>query len=360
MTLAEIETWLREEDAGRLERLWAMADGVRRQHVGDAVHLRGLVELSNHCRRQCAYCGIRAGRNELVRYRLTETEIMDCVRLAASLGLGTVVLQAGEDPGLTRDGVAGLVRRIKAETALAVTLSLGERSDDELAAWREAGADRYLLRFETSNPELYRRIHPARPGETRDRLTLLESLRRLGYEVGSGVMVGIPGQTYRDLARDIERLGELRLDMIGLGPYLPHPETPLGRAGQTVMDAAADQVPNSAVMATKAMALARLVCPDANIPATTALATIDRARGHALGLQRGANVIMPDLTPPGYRELYAIYPGKTPLTADRIEAVRAIQALVASLSRSVGRGPGGARHREDVTSRPKECPSWSK
>lgn len=360
MTLAEIETWLREEDAGRLERLWAMADGVRRQHVGDAVHLRGLVELSNHCRRQCAYCGIRAGRNELVRYRLTETEIMDCVRLAASLGLGTVVLQAGEDPGLTRDGVAGLVRRIKAETALAVTLSLGERSDDELAAWREAGADRYLLRFETSNPELYRRIHPARPGETRDRLAVLESLRRLGYEVGSGVMVGIPGQTYRDLARDIERLGELRLDMIGLGPYLSHPETPLGQAGQTVTDTAADQVPNSAVMATKAVALARLVCPDANIPATTALATVDRDRGHALGLQRGANVIMPDLTPPGYRELYAIYPGKTPPTADRIEAARAVQALVASLGRSVGRGPGGARHREDVTSRPKECPSWSK
>ena len=285
---------------------------------------------------------------------------MDCVRLAASLGLGTVVLQAGEDPGLTRDGVAGLVRRIKAETALAVTLSLGERSDDELAAWREAGADRYLLRFETSNPELYRRIHPARPGETRDRLAVLESLRRLGYEVGSGVMVGIPGQTYRDLARDIERLGELRLDMIGLGPYLSHPETPLGQAGQTVTDTAADQVPNSAVMATKAVALARLVCPDANIPATTALATVDRDRGHALGLQRGANVIMPDLTPPGYRELYAIYPGKTPPTADRIEAARAVQALVASLGRSVGRGPGGARHREDVTSRPKECPSWSK
>jgi len=360
MTLSEIETWLREDDARRLERLWAMVDGVRRQHVGDAVHLRGLLEISNHCRRQCAYCGIRAGRSELVRYRLTDAEIMDCVRLAASLGLGTVVLQAGEDPGLTRDGVAGLVRRIKVETTLAVTLSLGERSDDELAAWRDAGADRYLLRFETSNPELYRRIHPARPGETRDRSAVLRSLRRLGYEVGSGVMVGIPGQTYRDLARDIERFGELRLDMIGLGPYLPHPETPLGQGGQTVTDAVADQVPSSAVMATKAMALARLVCPDANIPATTALATVDRDRGYALGLQRGANVIMPDLTPPGYRDLYAIYPGKTPPTADRVEAVRAIQALVVSVGRNVGRGPGGAMHREDVTSRPKECPSWSK
>ena len=360
MTVTEIETWLREDDAGRLERLWAMADGVRRQHVGDAVHLRGLLEISNHCRRQCAYCGIRAGRNELVRYRLTESEIMDCVRLAASLELGTVVLQAGEDPGLTRAGVAGLVRRIKAETPLAVTLSLGERDDDELTAWRDAGADRYLLRFETSNPELYRRIHPARPGETRDRSAVLRSLRRLGYEVGSGVMVGIPGQTYRDLARDIERFGELRLDMIGLGPYLPHPETPLGQGGQTVTDAVADQVPSSAVMATKAMALARLVCPDANIPATTALATADRDGGYALGLQRGANVIMPDLTPPEYCELYAIYPGKTPPNADRVEAARAVQALVASLGRTVGRGPGGAMRRGDASSRAKECPSCSK
>ena len=355
MMLPEIETWLREEDEGRLERLWTHADQVRRQNVGDEVHLRGLVEISNHCSRQCAYCGIRAGRTGLARYRLTAEEVMDCARLAVSLGLGTVVLQAGEDPGLTRAWVAGLVRRIKAETPLAVTLSLGERDDAELATWRQAGADRYLLRFETSNRELFDRIHPPRPGGVRDRVSMLRVLRRLGYETGSGVMVGIPGQTCRDLARDVELFGELGLDMIGIGPYLPHPETPLGEAGFPGPGDVTDQVSNTTLMTTKMVALARLACPAANIPSTTALATIDRGQGRELGLRRGANVIMPDLTPPAYRELYEIYPGKIPAIADRVAATQSVKDMVAALGRTVGRGPGGAPRREDRPSRPKEC-----
>jgi len=354
MILAEIEAWLRENDEGRLERLWALADQVRRENVGEAVHLRGLVEISNHCRRSCAYCGIRAGQSGLARYRMTAGEIMECARLAVSLGLGTLVLQAGEDPGLTCDWVASLVRRVKAETPLAVTLSLGERQDDELAAWRQAGADRYLLRFETSNRELYERIHPGWPGQARDRFAILEVLRRLGYETGSGVMVGIPGQSFRDLARDIECFGTLALDMIGVGPYLPHPATPLGLAVAQGGPGASDQVPNTALMTTKVVALSRLICPTANIPATTALATIDREQGRESGLRRGANVIMPDLTPPGYRELYEIYPGKIAPLADRTAATQAVKDLVATLGRQVGRGPGGALPRQERDSRPLE------
>lgn len=330
--------WLREGDEALLASLWAEADATRRRAVGDAVHLRGLVEVSSHCVRSCSYCGLRSARDGLPRYRLTVDEVLDCAREAARRGYGTVVLQAGEDPGLTAALVETMVRRIKAETGLAVTLSLGEREEDELARWRTAGADRYLLRFETSNRELYARIHPARPGRAAvDRVALLRRLRGLGYETGSGVMVGIPGQTWDDLADDLLLMRELDLDMIGIGPWLAHPETPLGSAPAS---AGADQVPADELTTLKAVALARLLCPGANIPSTTALATLDRAQGRELGLGRGANVVMPNLTPPRYRELYEIYPGKA-CANETAEACLAER--ITSLGRSVGTGRGDAR-----------------
>ena len=165
-----ILAWLREDDPHGLEELWAAADAARRRHVGDAVHLRGLIEISNHCVRACGYCGLRAGNREIERYRMSAEEILACAHDAAAWGWGTVVLQSGEDYGLKTDWIAEVVRRIKAETGLAVTLSLGERPDADLAAWREAGADRYLLRFETSDEELYRLIHPDLPGARSDRM----------------------------------------------------------------------------------------------------------------------------------------------------------------------------------------------
>ena len=230
MERQEVLDWLTETDAAALAALWLRADDVRRRHVGDAVHLRGLVEFSNHCARQCGYCGIRAGNTAVRRYRMSTEEILGCARLARRLGYGTVVLQSGEDPGTTRAWLAGTVRRIKDETGLAVTLSAGERSEADLRAWHAAGADRYLLRFETSNPELFRRIHPPRRGRRSDRIALLRRLRDLGYEVGSGAMIGLPGQTFADLARDLALFRELDLDMIGVGPFLPHPATPMGEA----------------------------------------------------------------------------------------------------------------------------------
>ncbi|MBN2024661.1 MAG: [FeFe] hydrogenase H-cluster radical SAM maturase HydE [Pirellulales bacterium] len=341
MTHDEILSWLRQTDPARLARLWREADAVRQEHVGGDVHLRGLIEFSNRCVRLCGYCGLRAANTKVERYRMSADEIMQCARLAVRLGYGTVVLQSGEDPGVTRDWMAELVRRIKGETPLAVTLSLGERDEADLAAWRAAGADRYLLRFETSNRALYDRIHPPRDGQTSDRLTLLGVLRRLGYEVGSGVMIGIPGQSYDDLARDIELFAALDLDMIGVGPYLAHPDTPLADPRDMPLLLPDDeQVPASEEMTYKVIALARLACPRANIPATTALATLNGTDGRELGLERGANVIMPNVTPPQYRVHYEIYPNKACLAETAETCGRCVAARIEAIGRAVGVGPG--------------------
>lgn len=347
MEQSDVLNWLREDDEERLEALWRRADEVRRENVGDAVHLRGLVEISNHCARACAYCGIRAPNRALRRYRMTADEILACAHKAVALGYGTVVLQSGEDYGITRDWMADLIRRIKAEAPLAVTLSLGERPDEDLAAWRAAGADRYLLRFETSNPALYERIHPPLPGRPSDRIAILRRLQELGYEAGSGVMIGIPGQTYEDLANDILLFRELALDMIGVGPYIPHPATPLGRKSEirNPESELSGQVPNSELMTYKVIALTRLVCPWANIPSTTALATLNRESGRELGLARGANVVMPNLTPPQYRALYEIYPAKACLYEPPEEFDAALKRRILALGRTIGTGPGPSTRR---------------
>jgi len=340
LTRDEVLTWLKEEEEWRLSFLWEEADRVRKEHVGDEVHLRGLIELSSYCRRDCHYCGIRGSR-KIERYRMTEVEVMECVRTAVRLECGTVVLQSGEDPGLSRDFVTRLVRRIKAETPLAITLSLGERTLEELAEWRGAGADRFLLKHETSDPELFRRIHPDCGGEVSDRVALLRAAKALGYECGSGVMVGIPGQTFESLADDIMLFRDLDLEMIGCGPFVAHPDTPLG---QSRVQSPESQVPASDVMTTKVVALTRLVCPDANIPSTTALATVNRERGRELGLERGANVWMPNLTPLKYRAMYEIYPGKAKVIDTAEVFHQSLLATLERIGRRPGKGPGGRRH----------------
>ena len=332
--------WLRETESEALDHLWREADRVRREQVGEEVHLRGLIEISNHCLRQCHYCGLRAGNRDVTRYRMTADEVVACAKQAFDFGYGTVVLQAGEDEGLTLDGVAEIVKRIKAEAAVAVTLSLGERTFDELRAWREAGADRYLLRFETSNSELFSRMHPPRGGQRPSRMSLLRQLGPLGYEVGSGVMIGIPGQSYEDLANDLELFRELDLDMIGIGPFIAHPATPFGQA--EAADDAADQVPASELMTYKMIALARLLCPDANIPSTTALATLNIAEGRELGLQRGANIVMPNMTPPEYRVYYEIYPAKACIRETSDLCNRCITGRIEKLGRAIGKGAGAS------------------
>jgi biotin synthase len=338
LTHEEILGWLRETDSSALERLLSQAEETRRAHVGDAIHLRGLIEISSYCVRQCHYCGLRAARS-IPRYRMTREEILQCARKAVQFGFGTVVLQAGEDFGIEAEWMAEIIRAIKTETPLAVTLSLGERLPEELRLWRSAGADRYLLRFETSDPVLYAAIHPLRGKLPSDRVAILRELRSMGYEIGSGVMVGIPGQTCEMLARDIELFEELDLDMVGIGPFLAHPDTPLG-AGPS-RGAGIDQVPSSEWMVLKTVALTRLVCPEANLPSTTALATLNTVDGREHGLESGANVFMPVITPAPYRKMYEIYPGKACVDEDATQCNTCLRNRIERLGRYVGQGPGG-------------------
>jgi len=339
MKLNQIYRWLIETDPQRLEELWMTADTLRQRNAGQDVHLRGLIEISNHCVRHCAYCGLGEEHQSITRYRLGAEQIMNCVYRAVELGYGTVVLQSGEDPGLRAEWIAGLIRRIKDSTPLAVTLSLGERREEELVVWRQAGADRYLLRFETSNQTLYQRYHPSLPPRPSDRLAILHTLRWLGYEIGSGMLIGLPGQTYQDLANDMLLFSELDLDMIGLGPYILHPQTLLGRSYRKYLAAADTQVPNTDQMTYKVLALTRMVCPQANIPATTAIATLDQQAGYELALARGANVVMPNLTPLPYRSYYQIYPNKAGVAQSK-DYHRKLKDRIIALGRTIGTGRG--------------------
>jgi biotin synthase len=345
LTRGEILGWLHEEDEKKLQELYQRADAVRREHVGEMVHLRGLIEISNHCVRQCGYCGLRAGNRTVDRYRMTPDEIVACARKAKTFGYGTVVLQGGEDPAMTAELMSDVVRRIKADTGLAVTLSLGERPEAELVQLKEAGADRYLLRFETSDPELYQLIHPGRPGVLSDRVEMLRRMRKIGFQIGGGVMIGIPGQTWETIADDIQLFEALDLDMIGVGPFLPHPETPLGKGEWTRPVAPEAQVPSTEKMTYKVVALTRLSCPEANIPSTTALATLNKEHGREQALAAGANVVMPNLTPLEYRTRYEIYPGKACMQETAEVCHGCLLLRLSVIGRKPGLGPGHrARH----------------
>ncbi len=346
----EILRWLLTRDEARLAWLWTAADRARREHVGAAVHLRGLIEFSNRCDRACLYCGMHRANRDLARYTMSRDEIVAGAREAARRGYGSVVLQSGEALAPAAPWLADVVRAIKATTDLAVTLSVGERPVADHALWREAGADRYLLRFETSDPALLQRLHPPRgdaSGAGHPRLAGVRALQELGYETGSGFMVGLPGQTYASVARDIATVRDLELDMVGVGCYVPHPATSLGRehaalvaAGRYTETPRPDgQIPNTALATLAAVALVRLAAPQVHLPASTALATVSED-GYAAGLRRGCNVIMPNLTPDAYRLRYDIYP--TPLRGEESDAGAGILRTIEACGRTVGAGPGGS------------------
>ncbi len=284
------------EDDSVNERLFGLADEVRRKYLGDEVFLRGIIEFSNYCRRSCLYCGIRAPNRRLSRYRMSPDEIVERAHLIASKGIKTVVLQSGEDPWYSPETISEIIRKIKEKADVAVTLSLGEWPESHYRLWKDSGADRYLMRHETASPELYRRLHP--DGDLETRREKLLTLKRLGYEVGAGCMVGLPGQGPRELAMDLIFTRELDADMVGIGPFIPHPDTPLGNEKR-----------GDLTTCLKMIALTRLLIPDSNIPATTAMGTI-HPRGRELALKCGANVIMPNMTPSPYRARYQLYPGK--------------------------------------------------
>ncbi|WP_066636987.1 [FeFe] hydrogenase H-cluster radical SAM maturase HydE [Desulfolucanica intricata] len=306
--------------------LFTLADRVRRRYMGDEVHIRGIIEFSNYCVRQCCYCGLRAANTGVKRYRLSEEVIVHTAQKAYRLGYRTVVLQSGEDPYYSIERLARIIRRIKMETGLAVTMSVGERSFADYQRMREAGADRYLLKQETSDPVLFAKLRPQTILE--DRVRCLKWLKELGFQIGSGNMVGLPGQTMETLVRDLVLMRELDVDMAGIGPFIPHPKTPLaGNPGGTL------------VMTLKVLAVARLIMPDVNFPATTALETI-HSGGRKLALQCGANVIMPNITPVACRAHYSIYPNKAGTKEEPEECLCSINKLVGELGRKVSTGLG--------------------
>ena len=334
---AENEHSLCEEDLAELltssaaeEPLAAAADRVRRKYVGDGVHLRGLIEFTNICRQNCFYCGLRRENERAERYRLRPQEIVRLAQNARGYGYRTVVLQGGEDGYWHVERLAPILREIRA-LGLVITLSIGERTKEEYRVLKEAGASRFLLRIETTDRELYERLDPGMSWEVRR--ACLDSLRALGYEVGTGSLVGLPGQSVESLARDILFFQEIDADMVGIGPFIPNGDTPLGEA------AAGD------IHLTRRMvSLLRLLLPEANIPATTAMETLERG-ARSLILRSGANVVMPNVTEGDFRRKYALYPGKA-CVKDTPEHCRAcLGAQLSVIGRFVAEDAGFRRRR---------------
>ena len=340
----EVIYWLRERESRHLEELFTRADATRRESVGDDVHLRGLVEFSNICGRACLYCGLRSGNSKISRYRMRPAEIVQAAIEIKRLNLGTIVLQSGEDPNIDISGMVKVIQTIKSETDLAITLSLGELNYQDLEQLRDAGADRYLLRFETSRKDIFDRIHPSPGKDSPDRFEVINWLQDLGYETGSGILIGLPGQKIVDIADDILLFRDLNLDMIGTGPFIPHPDTPLGREVNEKLPMDADLQLNSQQMALKVVALTRLVCPTINIPSTTALESLTPESGYETGLNCGANIVMPNFTPMEYRKNYEIYPAKACLTQPADILVSRLKENLTRLGRHIGTGRGNSRN----------------
>ena len=312
------------------DQLFAAASAERRRWFGDEIFVRGLIEWSNICRNDCLYCGIRRSNPHVARYRLDRETVLACCRRGYGWGFRTFVFQGGEDPGLKPEAVADLVREVKARWPdCAVTLSLGEWERDVYQLWFDAGADRYLLRHETADNAHYRRLHP--PEMTlAHRIDCLWTLKDMGYQVGAGFMVGSPGQTPETLAEDFCLLQELQPHMVGIGPFVPQKDTPFAREpGGTLED--------TLVL----LALLRLTLPKVLLPATTALGTI-HPQGRELGILAGANVVMPNLSPPDAREKYTLYDNKLHTGDEAAENLAGLQARLEKIGCTVALGRGDA------------------
>lgn len=280
------------------EPLAEAADIRRRENYGDKVYIRGLIEFTNYCRNNCYYCGIRRDNKKAERYRLTKDEILLCCDEGYKLGFRTFVMQGGEDPHYTDEMICDIVSKIKSRYPdCAVTLSIGEKPRESYQAFFDAGADRYLLRHETADPEHYGKLHPEAMS-LENRKECLFDLKEIGYQVGSGFMVGSPYQTTENLISDLRFLQKLQPDMIGIGPYITHADTPF-----------AEFKSGDVMLTLRLVSILRLMFPYALIPSTTALGTI-HPQGRELGLKAGANVVMPNLSPVSVRKLYSLYENK--------------------------------------------------
>lgn len=380
----EIGLVLSPETAGDEFGLLEAAHNARLGNMGRQVHVRGIIEFSNYCRQDCLYCGLRRSNAQLRRYRMSPEQIVEAAAFALEFhGFGTIVLQSGEDPGYPADAIAYVVKAIR-QLGPAVTLSVGQRPYEDYELWRKAGADRFLLKFETSDPNLFKELNPSTTLD--ERLQCLMNLRKLGYQIGTGIILGLPGQTRQMIICDLLLLKELDPEMVSVGPFIPHPGTPLGKAGAT-----AKRDPARLIRATlRAVALSRLMVPLAHIPATTALGVIgkgsrdwvewagdyilkvlgdkggsgwrasagDWSDPRALALVCGANVIMPDVTPKVFRDSYEIYPGKAGSDGEELSGtIKSIRTMVQNLGMSIASGRGDSPKPQFTA---KRCPAESR
>ena len=289
------------------------------RQYGKNIYIRGLIEFTNYCKNDCYYCGIRCSNTKTDRYRLSREDIMACCREGKKLGFRTFVLQGGEDPYYTDDHIVDLIRQIRTDYPdCAITLSIGERERESYERFWEAGADRYLLRHETAAESHYQKLHPQNLS-LKHRKQCLWNLKEIGYQTGCGFMVGSPGQTAEHLAEDFQFIRELQPEMVGIGPFIPHSDTPFGKETQGSME-----------LTLYLLSLLRIQQPDLLLPATTALATI-HPRGRELGIEAGANVVMPNLSPVGVRDKYALYDGKVCTGDEAAECRNCLERRVASV-----------------------------
>ena len=328
----EIVSLLDNDDCN--EVLFKAADEIRKKFVGDEIHLRALIEFSNICQNNCCYCGLRRGNKNITRYRLDEDSIFHLAEYAVTqLGLKTIVLQSGEDLWFSQERLCALIRRIKTlDTAL--TLSIGEKTYADYLAYKNAGCDRFLLRIETTDKALYEKYDPDMSWNKRKQCLL--DIKSVGLETGTGCLVGLPNQTIESLADDILFFKEIGADMVGIGPLIPHPDTPLAQAeGGTF------------TLACKVMALTRLILPDINIPATTAMETLE-PNGQLKALQSGANVIMPNVTLSDVRKHYELYPGKSSTNLASCDALVSFKQKLISIGRTIGQDYGAHKKSAEI------------
>jgi biotin synthase len=340
LTEEEITGLLKLENYSKLAEA---ADSVRQKYLGGEVHLRALIEFSNYCKQNCVYCGLRRDNGVLERYRIEPEEILELAKKAKSYGYKTIVLQSGEDPYYTVGKMTEIISEIK-KLGMALTLSIGEKTYEEYKAYKEAGANRYLLRIETTDEELYAKYDPGMSLENRKEC--LANLKKLGYEVGSGIIAGLPGQTPESIAKDILYLKSIPVDMAGIGPFIYNPNTPVKDKVESGEWRTESEKENFG-LSLKVMAVLRLLMPDINIPATTAMESID-PDGRIIALQSGANVVMPNATEGERRRQYEIYPGKICIGDAPSKCRFCIEAKITSIGRTVSRHKGNSKSFKEI------------
>lgn len=333
LTKEDIIFLLKLNKKNDLQRLFKKADEVRQKYIGNDVHIRGILEFSNHCKNDCLYCGIRKPNSKLKRYRIKPEEIIKIAENAVNnFGFKTVLLQSGEDDFYTTEIIEEIIKAILKGCDCRVALSIGERTIEEYRRFYGAGARRCLVRFETSNKKLFNKLHPKSSltkNSFKERIWLINEFKKIGYQVGTGPMIGLPGQKIEDLAEDILFYNKLNINMAGMGPFICHPDTPLSGNKNGNFN-----------ISIKMIAVTRVVCRDIFISATTALQTLNKLDGRELALQAGANLLMPNITPKKYREFYQLYPNKVCIYENPYDCANCVGRVIQSVGRVIGEGYG--------------------